>query len=57
MKRKLRIDRIIIAIIVLILIVGAVIYLLKPKDNTLMIDLTNKTVAEAEEFAKGLLDL
>ena len=52
MKRKLRIDRIIIAIIVLILIVGAVIYLLKPKDNTLMIDLTNKTVAEAEAFAK-----
>ena len=52
MKRKLRIDRIIVAIIVLILIVGAVIYLLKPKDNTLMIDLTNKTVAEAEAFAK-----
>ncbi len=52
MKRKLRYDRIVVAIIVLILIVGAVIYLLKPKDNTLMIDLTNKTVAEAEAFAK-----
>ena len=53
MKRKLRVDRIIIAIIILVLIVVALIYLLSPKDNnTLMIDLTNKTVAEAEKFAK-----
>lgn len=53
MKRKLRIDRIIIVAIVLILIVLAIVYLLKPKkDSELMIDLTNKTISEAEAFAK-----
>lgn len=52
MKRKLRIDRIIITIIFLSLIVLLLVYLFKPKEKDLMIDLTNKTVLEAQEFAK-----
>ena len=53
MKRKLRIDRIIIVVIILILVIVGIIYLVKPsKETNLMIDLTNKTLDEAKTFAQ-----
>ena len=53
MKRKLRYDRIIITGVVLIIIVLVGFRLLKPTtEMDLMIDLTNKTINDALEFAK-----
>lgn len=50
--RKLRIDRILIALIILFIIVFTLIYLFIPKGRNLMIDLTGSTVEQATEFAK-----
>lgn len=54
MKRKLNINRVLIALIILVILIVLIIYLLTPnKKNNLMIDLTNKTVTEAKDFASS----
>ena len=53
MKRKLKIKRIIILIFVLVIILALICLLnhKKEKVNNLMIDLTNKTIADAQKYA------
>lgn len=52
MKRKINVNRVLLAVIILIIIVFALIYFLVPHHKaTLMIDLTGKTALEAKEFA------
>ena len=52
MKRKINVNRVLLALIILAIIIFLLIYLLVPRDKTnFMIDLTGKTLAEAREFA------
>ncbi len=54
MKRKLNVNRVLIALIILVVLIVLIVYLLTPnKKDNLMIDLTNKTVDEAKEFASS----
>lgn len=52
MKRKINVNRVLLAVIILMIIVFALIYFLVPHhEANLMIDLTGKTALEAKEFA------
>lgn len=51
-KKRIRVDRILIALIILVIVIFALIYFLIPKNKKVeMIDLTNKTVEEAKSFS------